>query len=145
MNTINKTWTFNCQQFPNDTVKKFKVCFCVHGDQQLEGIDLETYTPVIQWNTVSLMTILENLLGLKSKQANVTAAFFHATLGEDEKVYVKMPVGFKQHGSYGKFNYLSQEKSLWFASKSLCLLEISLRNLGTVVCLKLLLIPALMT
>ncbi len=71
------------------------------------------------------MLILENILGLKSKQADVTAAFLHATLGEDEKVYVEMPLVFKQHGSNGKLGPLSQENSLWFALKSLCLLEIS--------------------
>ncbi len=36
-------------QFPNDTVKNFKACFCAVGDQQLEGIDFfETYAPVVQ-------------------------------------------------------------------------------------------------
>ena len=45
-----------------------------------------------------LMLILEVLLGLKSKQGDVTAAFLHADLGEDEKVYVRMPMGFRQQG-----------------------------------------------
>ncbi len=27
MNVINGTWAFNCKQFPNGIVKKFKVCF----------------------------------------------------------------------------------------------------------------------
>ncbi len=71
-----------------------------HRDQQLEGIDIfETYAPVVQWTTVHLMLILENLLGLKSKQADVTAAFLHTILGDDEKVIVEMPLGFKQCGS----------------------------------------------
>jgi len=38
----------------------------------------------------------EILLGLKSKQGNVTAAFLHAKLPEGEKVYVDMPRGFEQ-------------------------------------------------
>ncbi len=59
------------------------------------------------------MLILENLLGLKSKQAGVTAAFLHAILGEDEKVYVEMPLGFKQHGSNGKFKVLCFKKTLY--------------------------------
>ena len=62
---------------------------------QLEGIDFfETYAPVVQWNTVRLMLILEVLLGLKSKQGDVTAAFLHANLGKDEKVFMEMPRGF---------------------------------------------------
>ena len=56
---------------------------------QLEGINFfETYAPVIQWTTVRLMLILEVFLGLKSKQGDVTAAFLHADLGKDEKVFV---------------------------------------------------------
>jgi hypothetical protein len=44
------------------------------------------------------MLILEVLLGLKSKQGDVTAAFLHATLGPDEHVYCEMPLGFKIQG-----------------------------------------------
>ncbi len=84
------------KQFPNSTVKKFKACICTHGDQQLEEIDsFENYAPVVKWITVCLMPILENLLGLKSKQADVTNAFLHATLEEDGKVYVELPLGCK--------------------------------------------------
>ncbi len=42
------------------------------------------------------MLILEILLDLTSKQGDVTAAFLHSKLGEDEKVYVEMPLGFRQ-------------------------------------------------
>ena len=80
-------------------VKKFKARFCARGDQQLEGIDFfETYAPVVQWTTVRLLLILEVLLQLKSKQGDVTAAFVHGELGENEKVYVEMPLGFRQKG-----------------------------------------------
>ncbi len=79
----------------------------------MEGIDFfEAHAPVVQWITVCLMLILENLLGLKSKQADVTAAFLHATFEEDEKVYVEMPLGFKQHCRNGKYNVLHLKKTL---------------------------------
>ena len=62
---------------------------------QLEGIYFfKTYAPVVQWTTVRLMLILEVLLGLKSKQGDVTADFLHEYLGEDEKIFVDMPQGF---------------------------------------------------
>ena len=55
----------------------------------MEIIDFfETYVPVVQWTTVRLMLILENLLGLKSEQGVFTAAFLHADICKDEKVYV---------------------------------------------------------
>ena len=44
------------------------------------------------------MLILEVLLGLKSKQGDVTAAFLHADIEEGEEVFVEMPRGFRQDG-----------------------------------------------
>ena len=62
---------------------------------QLEGVDFfETYAPVVQWTTIGLMFILEVLLGLKSKQGDITCAFLHANLVSDETVYIDMPLGF---------------------------------------------------
>ncbi|KAL7461171.1 hypothetical protein ACHAXS_001598 [Conticribra weissflogii] len=87
MNVINETWTIKYKQFLNDTVKEFKACFCGCGDLQLEGVEyFEICATVVRWITVCLMLILENILGLKPKQSNVTAVFLHAALGENEKV-----------------------------------------------------------
>ena len=105
MNVIDSIWAFKLKRFPDGLIKKFKARFCARGDQQLEGIDFfETYAPVVQWTTVRMMLILEILLNLKSKQGDVTAAFLHAKLGEDEKVYVEMPLGFRKQGKVLKLN-----------------------------------------
>ncbi len=73
-----------------------------------------------------LMLMVENLLGLKSKHADVTAAFLNAILGDNEKFYVELPIGFKQFGSKGKFKVLYLKKnSQWLPLKSIYLLEIS--------------------
>ena len=37
------------------------------------------------------MLTLKVLLGLKSKQGNITAAFLHGNLEEGENVFVEMP------------------------------------------------------
>jgi hypothetical protein len=42
-----------------------------------------------------LMLIFEVLLGLKSKQGDVTTAFLRALLGPNEHNYCEMPVGFR--------------------------------------------------
>ena len=95
MNVLDSVWAFKIKRFPDGLVKKFKARFCVRGDQQLEGVDFfETYAPVVQWTTICLMLTLEVLLNLKSKQGNVTAAFLHADLDPEEKIYVEMPLGF---------------------------------------------------
>ena len=44
------------------------------------------------------MLILEVLLGLKSKQGHITAAFVHANVEEGESIYTEMPHGFKMEG-----------------------------------------------
>jgi hypothetical protein len=78
---------------------------------QLEGFDfLETHAPVVQWTTIRLMFILEVLLGLKSKQGDVTCAFLHADLEPDETVYVAMPLGFNTKSKNGKRQVLKLNK-----------------------------------
>ncbi|KAL7461096.1 hypothetical protein ACHAXS_001530 [Conticribra weissflogii] len=105
MNVINGTWAFKCKQFSNSTVKKFK-----------------TYAPVVQWTTDCLMLILENLLGLKSKQADVTTAFFMLLLEKTKKsIWI---LCFKQHRSNGTPKVLCL-KNLWLVSKFLSHLEVS--------------------
>ena len=92
-------WAFKIKRFPDGLIKGFKGRICARGGQQTEGVDFfETYAPVVQWTTVRLLLILEVLLGLKSKQGNVTAAFLHASLGPNEHVYCEMPLGFRIPG-----------------------------------------------
>ena len=105
MNVIDSIWAFKLKRFPDGLIKKFKARFCARGDQQLEGVDFfETYAPVVQWTTVRLLLILEMLLGLKSKQGDVTAAFLHADLDDNEKMFVRMPQGFRKEGKFLKLN-----------------------------------------
>ena len=40
----------------------------------------------------------------QSKQGDVTAAFLHADVGKDEKIYVEMPLGFRKNGEVLKLN-----------------------------------------
>ena len=99
---IPSTWAFKCKWYPDGLIKKFNARFCAWGDKQLEGIDFfETYAPVVQWTTISLMFILDILLGLKSKQGNVLCAFLHGELQPDENVYVEIPLGFSQYAKDG--------------------------------------------
>lgn len=89
VNVIDSTWAFKLKWFPDGLIKKFKTCFCVCGDQQVHGVDFfETYAPVVQWTMIWLMLILEVLLGLKSKQGDITAAFVHADVEKGENSYV---------------------------------------------------------
>jgi len=112
-NVFKLTWAFKCKRFPDGPIKKFKACFCARCDMLLEGIDFfETYAPVVQWTTISLMFILEVLLGLKSKQGDVTCPFLHSDLGPGTTVYVDMPLGFNSKIENGKRQDLKLNKTL---------------------------------
>ena len=114
MNVLPSTWAFKCKRYPDGSIKKFKGRFCARGDRQIEGVDFfETYCPVVQWTTVRLMLMLECMLGLVSKQGDVTCAFLHAHLPENEKVYIEMPRGFKQYDKNGKPKVLSLRRTLY--------------------------------
>ena len=101
------------------SIKKFKARFCARGDKQIEGVDyFETYAPVVQWTTIRLMLILECVLDLKSKQGDVTCAFLHAKLPEEEKVYLEMPRGFKQYGKNKRAKVLRLKRTLYGLKQS---------------------------
>ncbi len=65
-----------------------------------------------------LVFILEVLLGLKSKQGDITCAFLHADLAPDEFVYVDMSLGFNTKSKNGKRQVLKLNKTLYGLRKS---------------------------
>ncbi len=96
MHVLPSTWAFKVKRYPDGSVKKFKARFCARGDRQLEGIDyFETWAPVVQWSTIRLVLTLAVKLGFTSAQCDITAAFIHALLPDDEEVYIKQPCGFR--------------------------------------------------
>ena len=69
------------------------------------------------WVTVRLLLILECLLGLVSKQGDVTCAFLHAHLEEGEEVYLQTPRGFKQYDKKGNAKVLKLKRTLYMVKK----------------------------
>ncbi len=89
INILPSTWAFKVKCYPDGSVKKFKGRFCAQGNKQIHGVDFfETYSSVVQWTTIQLILVLECILGLCLKQGNITCAFLHASLGEDEAEYI---------------------------------------------------------
>jgi hypothetical protein len=82
--------------------------------KQIHGVDFfQTYSLVVQWTTICLMLVLEYILGLCSKQGDITCAFLHTSLGKDEVVYIEMPQGFKQYDKNGKPKVLNLNRTLY--------------------------------
>jgi hypothetical protein len=97
INVLPSKWAFKLKRYPDGTAKKFKARFCVRGDRQIEGVDFwETWAPVVQWSTVRTMLVLSTKLGLKTAQADITAAFVHADLKQGEDIYVQQPKGMER-------------------------------------------------
>jgi hypothetical protein len=97
INILPSKWAFKLKRYPDGSAKKFKARFCVRGDRQIEGIDFwETWAPVVQWSTVRTMMVLSTKLGLKTAQADITAAFVHADLKPNEDIYVEQPKGMER-------------------------------------------------
>ncbi len=59
------------------------------------------------------MIILEILLGLKSKQGDVTCVFLHVDLKPGENGYVEMSLGFTQYSKNGIQKVLKLKKTLY--------------------------------
>ena len=70
------------------------------------------------------MLILEVLLGLKSKQGDMLAAFLHADLGPGKHVYIKIPPGFRKPGKV-----LKLKKTLWSSTVTPRILEILVKKM----------------
>jgi hypothetical protein len=113
-NLLPSTWAFKIKRYPDGSVEKFKDHFCAQGDKQIHRVDFfETYSPAVQWTTIQLMLVLECILGLCSKQGNITCAFLHASLGEDKAIYIEMPQGFKQYDKQGRPKVLKLRCTLY--------------------------------
>jgi hypothetical protein len=96
MNVISSTWALKVMRYPDGSVKKVKAQFCARGEPQKEGIDFfETWSPVVQWSTICIVTILTALRGWKLVQCNITAKFIHALLKPGKEINVHQPHGFK--------------------------------------------------
>ena len=113
MSDLPSALEFKLKQFSNGAVKKFKGCFYACGDMQIQGIEFfKAYSPFVQWTTIQLMLILQCVLGLFTKQGNVTCAFLHTILPESEFVYIEMPQRFKQYNKIGCPKVLKLKRAL---------------------------------
>ncbi|KAL7488902.1 hypothetical protein ACHAW6_014494 [Cyclotella cf. meneghiniana] len=111
MKVLAVTWVFQLKQFPNGLAKKFKACFCICSNMQVQGIDsFETWSPVFCWRTVRFLMVLSTKLGLCSAQADITVTFLHAHLKPGEDLNIHQLPGFHCPGDFPSvfFVYLSE-------------------------------------
>ena len=129
MNGIQQILVFKCKRYPDGLIKRFKALFCARGYEQLEVINIfNTYSLVVKCTTVLLMITLEILLGLKSKQGDVSADFLHANIGEGKNVYADKPKGFEKDSKTGRKKCLKLKNTLYGLRQSPCEIWQYLKN-----------------
>ena len=90
---LNSMWSCGCKRHPDGSLLKHKCRTCADGSRQQHGIyHWDTYSPVVQWNSVRQMLILSSMLGLASRQVDFVQAFPQAPLEDD--VHMRIPPGF---------------------------------------------------
>ena len=86
------TWYFKCKRIPDWTNRKFKVQYCVRGDvkKKLYPEPLNSYSPLVQWDTLRLMLIFRCIICLKSQIIDFTNAFAQADIPSGETVFIEL-------------------------------------------------------
>ena len=99
-NALPETWSFKCKRKTDWTIRKFKARYCVRGyiHKILSPKPLNSYSPVVQWSTVRLISILLCILGLQNQSIDFTNAFAQADIPSEEPVLIKPPRYFKING-----------------------------------------------
>ena len=75
-------------------VRNYKACFCVRGNQQIDGLDVfDTYAPVVSWIIVHLLLVISLVFNLATPQVDYTNTFCQAPL--KQTIFVELPSGFE--------------------------------------------------
>ena len=128
-NVLPETWSFKCKIKPDWKIRKLKARYFVGKDTKkiLSPKLLNSYSPVLQWATVSLMLILQFILGLQSQSIKFTNSFAQADIPSGGPVFVELPRGFNIDGGQHDV-VLKLKKSLYGQSEAARLWYEKLRN-----------------
>ena len=123
------TWFFKCKSKTDWTIRKFKAKYCVRGDikKMLSPKPLNSYSPVVQWDTVRLMLILQCILGFQSQSIDFTNAFAQEEIPSGGPVFIELPRYFKSGGGKNDV-FLKLNKSLYGQAEATRLWYENLRN-----------------
>ena len=96
-NVLPGTWSFKCKRKPDWKIRKFKARYCVRGgiQKRLYPKPLNSYYPVVQWATVSLMLILQCIPSQIIDSKNASA---QADIPSGEQVFIELHRYFKSDG-----------------------------------------------
>jgi hypothetical protein len=93
-------------------VYKHKARLNIHGGQQVYGVHFtDTYSPVVNWFSVRLVTILSIINNWHTRQIDFVLAYPQAPLPYDN--YMKLPHGIKTNEGDGNTHVLKLRKNIY--------------------------------
>ena len=112
LNLFSGTWSFKCKRETDWIIIKFKANYYVRGGVQKRPYSepLNSYYPVIHWNTVRLVLTLKCIIGLQSQIIDFTNSFSRAYISSGEPVFIELPRYFKSDG--GKCDVVFRSKKI---------------------------------
>jgi transposase InsO family protein len=95
---ITSRWVFKVKPGNGVNQTRFKARLVARGFEQTYGVDfLETFAPVVRWETIRILIAIATHLNWPIHQLDVLIAFLNGILKED--VYMLQPPGFIQPGT----------------------------------------------
>jgi len=94
---ISSKWVYKLKPGTRGNPARYKARLVARGFEQRDGVDyLETFAPVVRWETIRILVALAVHLGWPIHQLDVLTAFLNGILKED--VYMHQPPGFVKPG-----------------------------------------------
>jgi hypothetical protein len=108
-------WVLGIKQDADGNLARYKARLCARGFTQEYGIDYEeTYSPVVQFNSIRVFLTIAVWLKMEVEQMDVITAFLNGVL--QEEVYMRQPPGFEVEGKENRVCRL--KKSLYGLKQS---------------------------
>ena len=95
---ISSKWVFKIKTCNNGNPPRYKARLVARGFEQEDGSDfLDTFAPVVRWETIRTLVAIATHLGWPLHQLDVLTAFLNGILTEE--VYMQQPPGFIRPGT----------------------------------------------
>ena len=87
-------WIYKVKYKPSGEVERFKARLVAKGYSQVAGVDFtETYAPVIKYDAVRAVFMINNAHGMYKAQFNVCTTYLNADL--IDVIFMEQPEGFE--------------------------------------------------
>ena len=75
------------------TIRRFNACYCARGvvQNRLPPEPLETYYPVLQWDTVRMLLIFQSIIVFQRQVLDFTNDFAQVDIPRGKQLFIELP------------------------------------------------------